>query len=130
MISLRVRVSAILKLIAILLIVAVALIHLDFAAPLLRFVLYIGVLFIANFVGSLVSAVGIYWDWLGGWVLGVLVAGGSFVGYVVSRLVGLPGFEMAVGAWLNPLGILSLVAEALFVALFVLAVIARRREES
>jgi len=89
-----------------------------------------GVLFLANFFGSLVSAVGIYRDALWGWLLGVLVAGGAAVGYIVSRSVGVPGFEHAVGRWSGPRGVLSLVVEVLFVALFVLAVIVWRREES
>ena len=61
---------------------------------------------------------------LAGWILGVLVAGGAFVGYVVSRTVGLPGIP--VEEWLEPVEILSLLVEGLFVGLY-LAVSARRR---
>ena len=89
-----------------------------------------GVLVLANFFGSLVSAVGIYRGALWGWLLGVLVAGGAAVGYIVSRSVGMPGFEHAIGRWFGARGVLSLVVEVLFVALFVLAVIVWRREES
>jgi uncharacterized membrane protein len=63
-------------------------------------------------------------------LLGVLVPGGAVVGYIVSRSVGLPGFEQAVGRWSGPRGVLSLVVEVLFVALFVLAVIVWRRDEA
>lgn len=85
-----------------------------------------GVGFVVNFVGALVAAVGIYRDALWGWLLGVVVAGGALVMYVVSRSIGLPGFEQAIGRWTGPLGILSLIVEALFVALFLLALTTRR----
>jgi len=124
------RMIGTLKLLAILLIVAVGLVHLIGAPPHYRVAPYMGVLFVANFVGSLVSAIGIYRDMLWGWLLGVLVAGGAFVAYIVSRSIGLPGFEHAVGRWLGPLGVLSLIVEALFVALFVLALIVGSRDES
>ena len=83
-------------------------------------------LFVANFIGALVAAVGLYRDVLWGWLLGALVAGGALVMYLISRSVGLPGFEQAVGRWFGPLGVLSLVVEALFIAVFLLAFIARR----
>jgi hypothetical protein len=38
------------------------------------------------------------------------------VGYVISRTVGLPGLP-AVEEWLEPLGLLSLLVEGLFVGL-------------
>ena len=82
--------------------------------------------FVVNFIGALVSAVGLYWDALWGWLVGALVAGGALVMYVVSRLVGLPGFEHAVGRWFGPLAIISFIVEALFVALFFVAVSTRR----
>ena len=85
-----------------------------------------GVGFVANFIGALVAAVGIYRDAMWGWVLGALVAGGALVMYVVSRSVGLPGFEHAVGRWSGPLGILSVVVEALFLAVFFLWLSVRR----
>ena len=82
--------------------------------------------FVVNFIGALVSAVGIYWDALWGWLVGALVAGGALVMYVVSRSVGLPGFEHAVGRWFGPLAIISFIVEALFVALLFVAVSTRR----
>jgi hypothetical protein len=115
-----------LKLAAILLIVAVGLTHLIGAPPHYRAAPYIGVGFVVNFIGALVAAVGIYRDVLWGWLLGALVAGGALVMFVVSRSVGLPGFEHAVGRWFGPLAIISFIVEALFVALFFLAVSTRR----
>jgi len=76
-----------------------------------------GVLFLANGIAAIVAAFGIYRgerNW--GWGLGVLVAGGALVGYVISRTVGLP--SLAPDIWLEPLGILSLMVEAAFIALF------------
>ena len=68
-------------------------------------------------VASIVAAIGIYRDArLWGWGLGLLIAGGAFVGYILSRTVGLPGME--VEEWLNPLGILSLALEVIFVGLY------------
>ena len=79
---------------------------------------YKGVLFALNGLGALLSAVGI---WLGarswGWGLGLLIAAGSIVGYIASRTVGLPGLPAEPDAWLEPLGVASLIAEGLFIAL-------------
>ncbi len=116
----------ILKPAAIVLIVVVGLIHLIGAPPHYRWAPYLGVGFVVNFIGALVAAVGIYRDALWGWLLGALVAGGALVMYVVSRSVGLPGYEHAVGRWTGPLGIVSLVVEALFIAVFLLWLSTRR----
>jgi hypothetical protein len=73
---------------------------------------YIGVLFVLNAIGAAVGVVGLLrgaprWAW----VLGILVTGGAFVGYIVSHTVGLPSFKES--DW-EPLGIVSLVIEASF----------------
>lgn len=81
---------------------------------------YKGLLFVANGIAAIVAAVGIYRgerSW--GWGLGLLVAGGALVGYVISRTVGLPG--LAPDVWLEPLGILSLLVEVSYVVLFALS---------
>ena len=116
----------ILKVAGILLIVAVGLVHLRGAPPHYRFAPYLGVGFAANFIGALVAAVGLYRDALWGWLLGALVSGGALVMYVVSRSIGLPGYEHAVGRWLGPLGVMSVVVEVLFIAVFLLWLRARR----
>lgn len=80
---------------------------------------YKGLLFLANGIAAVVAAFGIYRGerrW--GWGLGVLVAGGALVGYIISRTVGLPG--LAPDIWLEPLGVLSLMVEAAFIALYAL----------
>ena len=107
---------------------AVGLIHLIGAPQHFRAAPYLGVVFVANFIGALVAAVGLYRDVLWGWLLGALIAGGAFVMYLISRSIGLPGYEQAVGRWFGPLGVLSLVVEALFIAVFLLGLIARRNQ--
>jgi hypothetical protein len=108
----------------ILLIIAAGLIHLVAAPDHYEEATYIGVLFSANLIGALASAIGIYRDELWGWWLGAAVAGGAFAMFIVSRLIGLPGFEEHIGLWLGDsvedyLGIPSLIIEASFVVLFV-----------
>ena len=105
------------------LIVVVGLIHLINSPGDLEEGAYTGVLYLLNFVGALAAAVGIYRGRGWGWALGFLVAAGAFVGYVISRTVGLPGLPVE-EEWLEPLGVLSLLVEALFVGLC-LAIFAR-----
>ena len=114
------------RLAAIALVVVVGLTHLTGTPQHYRVAPYVGVGFVANFAGALVAAVGIYRDTTWGWVLGALVAGGALIMYVVSRSVGLPSFEHVVGRWSGPLGLLSLVVEALFLAVFLLWLSAKR----
>ena len=105
------------------LIVVVGLIHLINSPEDLEEGSYTGLLYLANFFGSLAAAVGIYRGKRWGWALGLLVAGGAFAAYVISRTVGLPGLPVET-EWLEPLGVLSLLVEALFVGVF-LAILAR-----
>jgi hypothetical protein len=101
----------------IVLILLVGVIHLYDAPSSFGDAQYKGVLFVANGVGALVSAIGIYRGvrrW--GWILGLLVAGGALLGYVISRTVGLPG--MTPEEWLEPLGVLACVAELAFIIVY------------
>jgi uncharacterized membrane protein YfcA len=109
------------------LIVVVGLIHLINSPGDLEEGAYTGVLYLANFVGALAAAVGIYRGKGWGWSLGLLVAAGAFAGYVISRTVGLPGLPVE-EEWLEPLGVLSLLVEGLFVGVY-LAILARPKEE-
>ena len=89
---------------------------------------YKGVLFALNGLGALLSAVGIALgarSW--GWVLGLVIAAGSLAAYVASRTVGLPALPAEPGAWLEPLGVASLVAEGLFTALAIWVLSRARR---
>lgn len=97
------------------LIAVVGLIHLLEAPEGLEEVTYMGLLFLANFGGAVAAAIGIYRNYRWGWSLGALVAGGAFAGYVISRTIGLPG--MPIEEWLEPLGVLSLLVEGLFIGL-------------
>jgi hypothetical protein len=97
------------------LIAVVGLIHLIEASEELEEATYLGPLFLANFGGAGAAAIGIYRNYRWGWGLGALVAGGAFAGYVISCTIGLPG--LPVEEWLEPLGVLSLLVEALFVGL-------------
>jgi hypothetical protein len=102
----------------------VGLIHLIVSDEHFEAATYLGWLFLANFAGAAVAAIGIAWGghrW--GWLLGDAVAGGAFVLYVVSRAIGLPGFHPeGVWEWVRLDGLLSLGLEGLFMALSLLAI--------
>jgi hypothetical protein len=100
-------------------IVIVGLIHLINSPGDLEEGSYTGLLYLANFVGAILAALGIYRGRSWGWSLGALVSVGAFVGYVISRTVGLPGLPVE-EEWLEPLGVLSLLVEALFVGLYLM----------
>jgi len=76
---------------------------------------YMGYLFAANFFGSLVAAFGIYHKQFWGWMLGLVIATGSIVGYTWSRTLGMPG--MNVEEWFTPYGVVSLSVECAFILL-------------
>jgi len=94
------------------------LIHFPLVPHYLEYASYLGLLFLANTFGSVLSALGINGGRPWGWTVGALTAGGAAVMYVVSWLVGLPGLPESEREWLNPQGVLSLVVEGLFVALY------------
>lgn len=109
-----------LRWIAVALIVITGYLHLNTAGEEYAEARYMGVLFLLNFLGSLVSAVGIlrrklWW----GWILGVVIALGSIVGYIQSRTMGMPGME--VEEWYDPVGISAMIAEGLFLTVTLLA---------
>jgi hypothetical protein len=101
-----------LRVIAIFLIIEVGLVHYFSSQHEFEEAWILGYLFIANFLGSLVAAYGIYRqrDWGRG--LGVFIALGSLVGYVWSRSTGLP--YLPAEEWLYPWGVTSVISEGLF----------------
>jgi len=99
------------------LIIAVGLIHLIGAPDSFDDATYKGILFLANGVGALIAAYGIGSGKRWGWVLGLLVAAGALAGYVASRTIGMPGLPAEPDAWLEPMGVLSMLTEGLFSAL-------------
>jgi hypothetical protein len=101
------------------------LIHLLVTPEYYGFAAYLGLLMLANLAGSVVSAVGIYQGKKWGWWLGVVVAGGAFLAYIVSRTLGLPGLPSS-EPFMEPPGLLSLVVEAIFVGVAA-RVLSRRR---
>ena len=105
------------RLAGIVLILAVGAVHLVEAPEHFGAAAYLGVLFAANFAGTLVAAVGIFRgakSW--GWTLGALISGLSLLAYLTSRLFGLPGFAQLAGEWDEPLGTLAMILEGLFLA--------------
>jgi hypothetical protein len=72
----------------------------------------LGYLFVANFIGALVAAYGIYRQKRWGWGLGLLIALGSLAGYVWSRTTGLP--FLPAEEWLYPWGVISVITESLY----------------
>ena len=103
----------------IILILTVGLIHVIDAKDSFSDAIYKGWLFYANGLGSMVAAYGIYRNHNWGWKMGLLIAAGSFAGYVASRTVGLPYIPAEPETWFEPLGIASMIAEGLFVAVFI-----------
>ncbi len=93
-------------------IAAVGLIHLALAGEYLEEAPYIGVLFIAGGIGAGYVAFRL-WSArdLAAWSLGGLISAGMFVGFILSRTVGLPSFHEE--EW-EASGILSLLLEAFY----------------
>ena len=104
------------------------LIHLVLSPEHFEEVTYLGWLFLAEFVGALIAAFGIYQGYRWGWVLGVLVAGGAFVLYFVDGVFGLPGKEPeGMEGLLRPPGVAAKMVELLFLVLAVVALAKRGR---
>jgi len=111
--------SRTLKSLAIVAILGTGFIHIVEARDSFSDAAYKGVLFVANGLGAVVAAFGIYRNQRGfGWLLGLAVAGGALLAYVASRTIGLPGLPAEPDAWFEPMGVASLVCEGLFVFLF------------
>ncbi|MBI4926277.1 MAG: hypothetical protein HY835_00825 [Anaerolineae bacterium] len=112
--------SKVLQWIAVVLIIATGYLHFITVPQEYAEAPYMGWLFLANAFGSLVSAVGIIrrkmWS---GWALGIFIAGGSILGYIVSRTFGMPGMEAE--AWYDPIGIPAMIVEGLFLTVIGLA---------
>jgi hypothetical protein len=110
--------SKILPGLAILLIIEIGLVHYFSAQHGFEEAAILGYLFMANFIGALLAAYGIYRQKMWGWGLGFAIAAGSIVGYIWSRTAGLPGLEA--DAWITPWGLAALIVECLFILLVVL----------
>ncbi|MBV9454110.1 MAG: hypothetical protein JOZ19_08345 [Rubrobacter sp.] len=97
------------------LVLITGLIHLVLVPEHLREAPYLGVLFIADFVGAVIAAFGVYQGRWWGWILGALISGGAFAAYIISATVGLPGEGR--GHLFEPVGLVTKALEALFLML-------------
>jgi hypothetical protein len=79
-------------------------------------------LFIASAAGMVVGAVFLIAPAPHlGWLIGGTTTFLTFLGYILTRTTGLPGILTAPGAWFYPLGIPSLVVEAITICLAIWA---------
>jgi hypothetical protein len=105
------------RLAGIVLILAVGTVHLVEAPAHYRISPYLGVLFAANFVGTLVAATGIFRgakSW--GLSLAAMISSLALLAYPMSRLFGLPDAPELVGEWSSALGSLAMIFEGMFLA--------------
>ena len=65
-----------------------------------------------------------------GWMAGVLLGAGPFIGYIASRSIGLPGDHGDIGNWGYWVGTVSLFVEAALIVLSVSSLLALRGRES
>jgi hypothetical protein len=115
------------RIIGVVLLLIIAYIHFMIIKTGFRLQEYLGILFILDVIGAMVSALWIaIFDAVGGWILGGLIALGSVIGYVLTRVVHLPGLHKLLpwGPVTGP-GILSLLVEVI-VVLLALSVLGRR----
>jgi hypothetical protein len=111
--------SPTIKWLAIVVILGAGLIHVLEARDAFGEATYKGLLFLGNGLGALVAAIGIHRNQRAlGWLLGLFIAGGAILAYVASRTIGLPGLPAEPDAWLEPMGVASLLCETVFVILF------------
>jgi len=110
--------SHLIRWLGVLLILETGLLHIMTAQLEYEEAAYMGYLFLANFLGALIAALGIYRKQTWGWVLGLVIAIGSIAGYAWSRTLGMPGME--VEEWFTPYGAVALSIEGAFVILFLL----------
>ena len=103
--------------VAVMALIGVAVIHLMDAPDKFEEVPYMGVLFVALIVASLLLAeVLIRHDDLRAWLAAGALAAATIIGYTLSRSVGLPGEGGAeIGNWKEALGLASLLVEGVLV---------------
>jgi hypothetical protein len=90
--------------------------------------LVIGMLFLAGAVAGLVAGfLLLAGPYLVGWTLGALVAGGMLAGLVISRTIGLLGFdEQGWAHWNEPQVYVAILIEVLFMAAWVTSLVMTR----
>lgn len=79
---------------------------------------YMGYVYVAFFLVTLVSAFGIYHQQIWGWGIGLVLSVLSMLTFFWGRTLGLPG--MPLGDWLAPFDIVAASAEAIFILLYLM----------
>jgi hypothetical protein len=98
--------------------VVAAVAHIPVIAPHLEEAPYMGGLFIALTVGCLtLAASAVAWDSPAVYGAAIVTCGLAVIGYVATRVVAFPMLADDVGNWLEPLGVVSIVAETAVVAI-------------
>jgi hypothetical protein len=99
----------------------IALVHVIDAPDKFSELPYVGVMFLGLILATLgAAALLVRKDDPRAWLLALLLAGATMLGFVVSRVVGLPGDHKSdVGNWSEPLGLVSLLIEVCVVSLAV-----------
>lgn len=105
--------------------VASAAIHLADAPDTFGDAAYLGLAFLTQGIASIVAAVLAVRGSRLGLAGGILLAGTSIAMYTISRTIGLPG--QSDETWLEPAGVVAVVAEAVTVLTFGAALLAERR---
>jgi uncharacterized membrane protein YhdT len=82
--------------------------HSDYASRILELAL------LANLIGGVIAALGVYRVMRWGWMLGVYIASFSIFLYLLQETIGLPGLPQA---WSEPSRIASLIVDVLFLVL-------------
>ena len=88
---------------------------------------YLGYLYWALELAGIICAVLLIRSRRAGWLLALGVAAGPLIGIIVSRSVGLPDATDDIGNWGEPLGVVSMVVEALLLGLAAYTLTRRRK---
>ena len=108
--------------VGVILIMVTGVVHAIHAPESFEEAVYKGWLFFANIFGSLIAAYGIFRNRPWGWKLGFLISFASLILYIASRTIGLTFLPAEPEAWFEPLGVISLFSEGLFVVVYVLVI--------
>ena len=90
--------------------------HIPVIAPHLEEAPYMGVLFILLTLACLILAIAAIWyDAAVVYLAAATICGLTIIGYAATRLVAFPMLADDVGNWLEPLGVVSIIAETIVV---------------
>lgn len=111
--------SRIIQFSAIILILQSGLLHWLDAQALYKKMPYLGILAMTAVLVALVSVFLIFHKQRIGLLVGLFLAGGSIIGYILMRTVALPG--LAIEPWLYPYGVVRTIVNSLYILLFLVA---------